>query len=33
MKYGKSKVFISEIMGFVSIFLKEQHPRGLLAKN
>ena len=33
MKYGKSKVLIFEIMGFVRIFRKEQHPRDLLAKN
>ena len=33
MKYGKSKVLICEIMGFVRVFRKEQHPRGLLAKN
>ena len=31
MKYGKSKVLICEVMGFVRIFWKEQHPRGLLA--
>ena len=29
MKYGKGKVLICEIMGFVRIFWKEQHPRGL----
>ena len=33
MKYGKSEVLICEIIGFVRIFWKEQHPRGLLAKN
>ena len=33
MKYGKSKVLIREVMGFVRVFRKEQHPRGLLAKN
>ena len=33
MKYGKSKVLICEIMGFVRVFRKERHPRGLLAKN
>ena len=33
MKYGKSKVLIYEIMGFVRVFRKEQHPRGILAKN
>ena len=33
MKYGKGKVLISEIKGFVRIFWKEQDPRGLLAKN
>ena len=33
MKYGKSKVLICEIMGFVRVFRKEQHPRGLLAQN
>ena len=33
MKYGKSKVLICEIMGFVRVFRKEQHPRGPLAKN
>ena len=32
MKYGKNKVLIREIMEFVRIFWKEQHPRGLLAK-
>ena len=32
MKYGKSKVLICEIMGFVRIFWNEQQPRGLLAK-
>ena len=32
MKYGKSKVLICEIMGFVKMLWKEQHPRGLLAK-
>ena len=30
MKYGKSKVLVCEIMGFVRIFSKEQHPGGLL---
>ena len=29
MKY-ESEVLICEIMGFVRIFSKEQHPRGLL---
>ena len=33
MKYDKSKALICEIMDFVRIFWKEQHPRGLLAKN
>ena len=33
MKYGKSKVLICEIMGVVRIFWKEQHPKGLIAKN
>ena len=33
MKYGKSKVLICEIMGFVSISWKEQHPGGLLANS
>ena len=33
MKSGKSEVLICEITGFVRIFSKEQHPRGLLAKN
>ena len=31
MKDGKSKVLISENMGFVRIFRKEQHPRGKLS--
>ena len=33
MNYGDSKVLICEIMGFIRIFSKEQHPRGILAKN
>ena len=33
MKYGKSKVLICVVMGFIRIFWKEQLPRGLLAKN
>ena len=33
MKYGKSKVLICEIMGFVRISEKSNTPRGLLAKN
>ena len=33
MKYGKSKVLICEIMGFVRVFWKDEHPRGLIAKN
>ena len=35
MKYGKSKqskALICEIMEFVRIFWKKQHPRGLLDK-
>ena len=32
MKYGKGKVLICVIMGFVRIFWKEQDPIGLLAK-
>ena len=32
MMYGEIKVSICEIMGFVRIFWKKQHPRGLLAK-
>ena len=32
MKYGKSKMLICEIMGYVRIFWKEQHSRDLLAK-
>ena len=33
MVYGESKVSVCEIMGFVRMFRKEQHPRDLLAKN
>ena len=33
MMYGEIKVSICEIIGFVRIFRKKQHPRGLLAKN
>ena len=33
MKYGKSKVLICEIMGFVRIFWEEPYPRGLRDKN
>ena len=33
MNYGNSKVLICEIMEFIRIFSKEQHPRGILAKN
>ena len=31
MIYGGSKVSVCEIIGFVRIFWKEQHPRGQLA--
>ena len=32
MIYGESKVSICEIMRFVRMFRKEEHPRGLVAK-